>query len=94
MIPFAEIDIKNDGMYLKLLSAVAQLSGLYSESSTPFIGYRAVENIFCKSFNATNLSRSDTAFDAKYNSTGIGLKTFVCNSTTKTEKIAEFNSRS
>src|SRR5690606_35244938 len=44
--------------------------------------------------NAGNLSRSDTAFDANYNSMGIGLKTFVCKSNNSTEKVAEFNSLS
>lgn len=89
---FAEIDIENNGNYLKLLSAVSKISGLFSESSIPFINYRVAENIFCKSFNAKNLSRSDTAFDANYNSVGIGLKTFVCSNNTSTEKVAEFNS--
>jgi hypothetical protein len=92
MKSFAEIDIENNGIYLKLLSAVAKLSGLFSESAVPFINYRVVENIFCKSFDAGNLSRSDTAFDANYNSIGVGLKTFVCNTNNSTEKVAEFNS--
>lgn len=91
---FAEIDIEENGDYLKLLSAVSKLSGLFSESSVPFINYRVAENIFCRSFNAGNLSRSDTAFDANYNSVGIGLKTFTCNSNSSTEKVAEFNSLS
>jgi hypothetical protein len=94
MKSFAEIDIENKGNYLKLLSAVSKLSGLFSESSIPFINYRVAENIFCRSFNANNLSRSDTAFDANYNSIGIGLKTFTCNSNNTTEKVAEFNSLS
>ena len=94
MKSFAEIDIEQNGNYLKLLSAVSKLSGLFSESSVPFINYRVAENIFCRSFNAGNLSRSDTAFDANYNSVGIGLKTFVCNGNTSTEKVAEFNSLS
>jgi len=94
MKSFAEIDIENKGNYLKLLSAVSKLSGLFSESSIPFINYRVAENIFCKSFNANNLSRSDTAFDANFNSIGVGLKTFVCNGNTSTEKVAEFNSLS
>jgi hypothetical protein len=91
---FAEIDIENNGNYLKLLSAVSKLSGLFSESSIPFINYRVAENIFCRSFNADNLSRSDTAFDASFNSIGIGLKTFTCPSGNSTEKVAEFNSLS
>src|SRR5690606_32328681 len=91
---FAEIDIEKNGNYLKLLSAVSKLSGLFSESSVPFINYRVAENIFCRSFDAGNLSRSDTAFDANYNSVGVGLKTFVCNGNSSTEKVAEFNSLS
>lgn len=94
MKSFAEIDIEKKGNYLKLLSAVSKLSGLFSESSVPFINYRVAENIFCRSFNAGNLSRSDTAFDANYNSIGVGLKTFVCNGNSSTEKVAEFNSLS
>lgn len=94
MKSFAEIDIENNGNYLKLLSAVSKLSGLFSESSVPFINYRVAENIFCRSFDAGNLSRSDTAFDANYNSIGVGLKTFTCNSNNSTEKVAEFNSLS
>jgi hypothetical protein len=91
---FASKDIDTNGDYLKLLTAVAKLSGLFSESAIPFINYRVAENIFCRSFNAGNLSRSDTAFDANYNSMGVGLKTFVCDSNNSTEKIAEFNSLS
>ncbi|MDH6254240.1 hypothetical protein M2347_003967 [Chryseobacterium sp. H1D6B] len=94
MKSFAEIDIENGGNYLKLLAAVSKLSGLFSESNIPFINYRVAENIFCRSFNAHNLSRSDTAFDANYNSLGIGLKTFTCTSGNSTEKVAEFNSLS
>lgn len=94
MKSFAEIDIENNGNYLKLLSAVSKLSGLFSESAIPYINYRVAENIFCRSFDAYNLSRSDTAFDANYKSIGIGLKTFVCNSNNSNEKVAEFNSLS
>lgn len=94
MKSFAEIDIEKNGDYLKLLSAVSKLSGLFSESSVPFINYRVAENIFCRSFNANNLSRSDTAFDANFHSVGIGLKTFTCNTNNSTEKVAEFNSLS
>jgi hypothetical protein len=88
------IDLDNNGVYRQLLSAVARLSGLFSESSTPYINYRLVENIFCRSFNAKNLSRSDTAFDANFHSIGIGLKTFTCPHNSSVEKVAEFNSLS
>jgi len=94
MKSFAEIDIENDGNYLKLLSAVSKISGLFSESAVPFINYRVAENIFCRSFNANNLSRSDTAYDADFNSIGIGLKTFISKTNNSTEKVAEFNSLS
>jgi len=94
MKSFVEIDIANDGDYLKLLSTISMLSGLFSESTIPLINYRAAENIFCRSFKATNLSRSDTAFDANYNKIGIGLKTFICKGDHSTEKVAEFNSLS
>ena len=80
MNSFADIDIKNNGDYLNLLSSVCKISGLFSESSVPFINYRVAENIFCRSFKANNLSRSDTAFDADYNSVGVGLKTFISKS--------------
>lgn len=94
MIDFSSRDIKGDKMYLSLLSAICKLSGLFSDSSIPFINYRVAENIFCKSFSAENLSRSDTAFDAKINNLGIGLKTFICPRGHKIEKIAEFNALS
>lgn len=94
MKSFVEIDRENKGDYLKLLSAVSKLSGLFSESIIPYINYRVVENVFCKSFDAENLSRSDTAFDANFQSMGVGLKTFICPSESSTEKVAEFNSLS
>lgn len=94
MKSFASLDIEKNGNYLKLLSAVSKLSGLFSESAVPFINYRVAENIFCRSFNADNLSRSDTAYDANLKSLGVGLKTFVCQSSSSNEKIAEFNSLS
>jgi len=92
MKSFAEIDIENKGNYLKLLQAVSKLSSLFSESSIPYINYRVAENIFCKSFDAINLSRSDTAFDANYQNFGIGLKTFTISNDNSNEKVAEFNS--
>lgn len=89
---FAEIDLESNGEYLELLTAVCKLSGLFSESSIPFINYRVAENIFCRSFRAENLSRSDIAYDAKIENVGIGIKTFMCSSGHSTEKVAEFNS--
>lgn len=94
MSSFAETYKLNNGNYIDLLSAMAKLSGLFSDSNIPYINYRVVENIFCMCFNANNLSRSDTAFDAEINSIGIGLKTFICDKSYSNEKVAEFNSLS
>jgi hypothetical protein len=91
MKSFADLDKENNGNYIKLLSATAKLSRLFSESQVPYLYYRATENIFCKSFNAENLSRGDSAFDANFNSIGVGLKTFICDKQFSTEKVAEFN---
>lgn len=78
-------------LYFRLLQACASLSRLFSTSDIPFLQYRVVENAFCRSFQAENLSRSDTAFDAQVGATGVGLKTFVCGKESSTEKVAEFN---
>ena len=94
MSSFTKLNSESKDLYIKLLATVAKLSGLFSESSIPFINYRIVENIYCKSFNAKNLSRADGAFDAILDSVGIGIKTFTCPSNISTEKIAEFNSLS
>lgn len=91
MKPFAQIDTEQNGNYLKLLSVTAKLSRLFSENQVPFLHYRTAENIFCRSFNAENLSRGDSAFDANFNMTGIGLKTFICEKQNSSEKVAEFN---
>lgn len=94
MSQFAAIDLKNGGNYIELIKAISKLSGLFSDSSIPYINYRVIENIFCKSFEANNLSRSDTAFDACYKGKGIGIKTFTCLTGSSTEKVAEFNTLS
>lgn len=81
----------SNSKYIELLSTVAKLSKMFSESSKPAINYRTHENIFCLSFNAKNLSRSDISFDAKISENGYGLKTFVYSGKPKFEKVAEFN---
>ncbi|MYL54196.1 NgoFVII family restriction endonuclease [Pontibacillus yanchengensis] len=77
--------------YIKLLQVVGSLSNLFSENKTPYLYYRAAENIFCKALNANNLARGDVSFDAFKGNVGIGLKTFVHGNGKKFEKIAEFN---
>ncbi|TFV97522.1 restriction endonuclease [Algoriphagus kandeliae] len=93
MSQFARID-KEGEHYINLIKAVGKLSALFSDNSIPYINYRVAENIFCKCFNAINLSRSDTAFDANYQKKGIGIKTFTCQTGSSTEKVAEFNTLS
>lgn len=77
--------------YIDLLEVTGTLSNMFSESKNPFLHYRAMENIFCKAFDASNLSRSDVSVDAKKAGVGIGLKTFVQNNGNTFQKIAEFN---
>lgn len=83
---------KNNNEYFSLLELMARLSNLFSDSSIPFLHYRITENLFCKYYKAENLSRSDTAYDAKTESFGVGIKTFTLSNNASTEKVAEFNS--
>lgn len=80
--------------YIELLKITSSLSNLFSDSTQPFLYYRAMENIFSKAFNADNLSRSDLSVDASKNSIGIGLKTFLHGNGYTFQKIAEFNKQS
>tara|TARA_B100000315_G_scaffold236512_1_gene252350 strand:+ start:570 stop:1718 length:1149 start_codon:yes stop_codon:yes gene_type:complete len=77
--------------YTRILATVGSLSRLFSDSDAPYLAYRAVENLFCRSFNANNLSRSDTSVDATKNNSGIGIKTFLHKNGQGFQKIAEFN---
>ncbi|WP_077618318.1 restriction endonuclease PLD domain-containing protein [Bacillus sinesaloumensis] len=88
---FDQQTIKEKEDYVLLLKVVGSLSKLFSESKTPYLYYRAAENIFCKALRAHNLSRGDISFDAFKGDTGIGLKTFTHGNGKKYEKIAEFN---
>jgi len=80
--------------YIELLKITGSLSNLFSESENPFLYYRAMENIFCISFGANNLSRSDISVDAGKNGIGIGLKTFLQSNGKTFQKVAEFNKES
>lgn len=85
------INTKEYELYFHYIKSVSSLSKLSSESNIPFLHYRLAENLFCKAFNAENLSRTDTAYDAKIDNIGVGIKTFICPSNSKLEKIAEFD---
>lgn len=78
--------------YERLLRAVGALSKLFSEAPEPYIAYRAAENLFCKSFEAENLSRSDASADASKDNIGFGIKTFLEGNGRTMQKVAEFNS--
>lgn len=77
--------------YLDSLTAIGNLSNLFSDSKVPYLYYRIAEKIFCNSFGANNLSRGDIALDASKDNVGIGLKTFLKNNDKTLQKIAEFN---
>lgn len=85
---------KDRDTYITLLGIMGSLSKLFSNSANPYLHYRTMENIFCKSFQANNLSRNDISADASKKSLGIGLKTFLHNNGNTIQKIAEFNKES
>ena len=78
--------------YQNFLKIVGCLSNLFSDSNVPYLYYRVAEKIFCKAFNAEDLSRSDVSADAKKMDLGIGLKTFLAGNHNSFQKVAEFNS--
>lgn len=81
----------NKDMYQEFLKIVGSLSNLFSESDVPYLYYRIAEKIFCRAFDAEDLSRSDVSADAKKDSLGIGLKTFLRGNDKTFQKVAEFN---
>jgi hypothetical protein len=89
---FFENQSKNEQeLYKNFLKTVGSLSNLFSDSSIPYLYYRVAEKVFCKSFKADDLSRSDVSVDAKKEGLGIGLKTFLINNSKTFQKVAEFN---
>jgi len=78
--------------YKEMLKTVGSLSRLFSESNEPYVEYRIAENLFCKSFGAENLSRTDCSADASKDKLGIGIKTFLEKNGSTMQKVAEFNS--
>lgn len=77
--------------YKQMLSSTGALSNLFSESDSPYLVSRNVENVFCEAFGADNLGRSDCSADAALNRVGIGIKTFLHGNGHTLQKIAEFN---
>lgn len=91
MIDFFKMDKTSQFGYIESVKIISSLSRLFSDSDIPYLHYRVMENLFCSCFKAKNISRSDIAYDAKIESLGIGLKTFICKQNSSIEKIAEFN---
>lgn len=77
--------------YQNFLKIIGGLSNLFSDSPVPYLYYRIAEKVFCRSFEAEDLSRSDVSADAKKKDLGIGLKTFLSGNYKTFQKIAEFN---
>lgn len=88
---------RNLDSYKQLLSEIASLSSLFSDSEVPALNYRAVEAAYVWATGSKDLSRRDTAFDAIHpKGFGVGIKTFTVEPGDKysDEKIAEFNTLS
>lgn len=77
--------------YKNYLKCTGMLSGLSSESNSPYINSRVAENAFCLATNAENLGRADCSADAKIGTVGIGIKTFLASNNNTMQKVAEFN---
>jgi len=89
---FYEIQTKEQKVkYKEYLQIIGSLSNLFSSSNIPYLYYRIAEKMFCKAFEAKDLSRGDVSFDAQKGSLGIGLKTFLRSNNKSIQKIAEFN---
>ncbi|HCM95868.1 MAG TPA: NgoFVII family restriction endonuclease [Glutamicibacter sp.] len=75
--------------YKAMLAAIGRLSHLFSDSETPYLPYRAHENIFARYFDVENNARHDNSADAINTQLGIGigLKTWVGGDN---QKVAEF----
>ncbi len=86
-----KLDKKVIDSYCNYLKCSGMLSGLSSESDSPYINSRVAENTFCLVTGAENLGRADCSADAKLDKTGIGIKTFLANNNNTMQKIAEFN---
>lgn len=92
---FYELQSKEKrNLYIRLLGAIGSLSNLFSNSESPYLSYRVMENAFCMAFNAKNFARSDVSIDVGIGKIGIGLKTFIQKNGKTFQKIAEFNKNS
>lgn len=84
-------DAERKSYYKEVLSVVGSLSRLFSNAIEPYIEYHIAEKLFCKAFDAEDLSRSDVSADARKGNVGIGIKTFLNKNGKSHQKVAEFN---
>ncbi|UOO43815.1 NgoFVII family restriction endonuclease (plasmid) [Priestia megaterium] len=77
--------------YYRMLKSTGSLSKLFSESLSPYLVSRNVENAYCEAFEADNLGRADCSADAALQGVGVGIKTFLHGNGRTLQKIAEFN---
>lgn len=83
--------LSNQTAYKQMLRLTGSLSNLFSESDSPYLVSRSVENAFCEAFGAENLGRADCSADASLHGVGVGIKTFLHGNGRTLQKIAEFN---
>lgn len=81
----------NQESYVQMLKSAGSISKLFSDSDSPYLVSRNVENAFCEALGATNLGRADCSADASLNGIGVGIKTFLHGNGKTLQKIAEFN---
>lgn len=89
---FIDQSLQQKQEYQDFLRIAGSLSNLFSDSKIPYLYYRVAEKVFCRAFDAEDLSRSDVSSDAKKGNVWIGLKTFLVGNNKTFQKIAEFNS--
>ena len=98
-----QLDKEKQEKYIKRLTALGVLSGLFKEldgknGRKPYLHYRNHEISFIDSFEVQGITRKDSAFDAIVRvgdkTIGVGLKTWVHNSDSSIQKVAEFNKKS
>lgn len=91
--------IEDKQKYIQLITNVITLcQPIMTDGEDGYLYYRTHEILFCKAFSAINLSRDDMSVDCSKQvspciNMGMALKTFLCKSKTKSEKIAEFDKK-
>ncbi|MEH7885125.1 NgoFVII family restriction endonuclease [Bacillus sp. JJ1609] len=93
-MPFINQPLDNQKLYKQMLNSTASLSNLFSESDSPYLVSRNVENAFCEALGADNLGRADCSADASIDKIGVGIKTFLHGNGKTLQKVAEFNKES